>query len=210
MTEYAGNTVKIALIGDSTVTVDSGWGKAFANRFNDNVKVLNFAQNGRSAKSWYEENRLPNVLNTNPDYVLIQFGHNDQPGKGSERETNPATTYRDYLKLYINAFRAIGAQPIIVSSVTRRNFDADGKIASSLTPWAEAAQSVAQELNTPFIDLHASSIKYHNQIGPAISMTFNLEEGDTTHLNQQGAEAIADLIMNELKILAPALDPYMK
>jgi lysophospholipase L1-like esterase len=152
-----GDTVKIALIGDSTVTDDSGWGKAFASRFNNNVKVLNFAFNGRSSKSWYDENHLPKVLSAKPDYMLIQFGHNDQPGKGPERETDPATTYHDYLKMYIKEFRAIGAKPIIVSSVTRRNFDADGKIESSLTPWAKAAQMVAKELNAPFIDLHTSS-----------------------------------------------------
>lgn len=202
--------MKIALIGDSTVTDDSGWGKAFASRFNNNVEVLNFAQNGRSAKSWYEENHLPAVLRAQPDYVLIQFGHNDQPGKGPARETDPATTYRDYLKRYIKAFRAIGAQPIIISSVARRNFDADGKIESSLTPWAEAAQAVAQELNVPFIDLHAASIKYHHQIGSAASMIFNLKEGDTTHLNQQGADAITDLIMSELKVVVSELNPTMK
>lgn len=206
----SGNSVKIALIGDSTVTDDSGWGKAFANRFDDSVDVLNFAQNGRSSKSWYEENRLPEVLSAKPDYVLIQFGHNDQPGKGPERETDPTTSYRDYLKLYINAFQEIGAIPIIVSSVARRNFDAVGKIASSLAPWAEAAQAVAQKLDVPFIDLYTSSIQYHNQIGPAASMAFNLEDGDTTHLNQTGAEAIAELIINELQVVVSELNPTMK
>lgn len=193
--------MKIALIGDSTVTDDSGWGRAFAERFHDDVDVLNFARNGRSSKSWYDENNLPAVLNAQPDYVFIQFGHNDQPGKGLERETDPDTTYRDYLKLYIKAFRQIEAKPILVSSVARRNFDANGKIASTLTPWAEAAQAVAHEMNVPFIDLHALSVDYHNQIGVAASMSFNQQEGDSTHLNQKGAEAIADLIICELKIV---------
>ena len=193
--------MKIALIGDSTVTEASGWGKAFADRFDASVAVLNFARNGRSAKSWYDENNLTAVLNTKPDYVLIQFGHNDQPGKGPERETDPDTSYRDYLKIYVNAFQAIGARPIIVSSVARRNFDAAGQITSTLTPWAEAARSAAAELNVPFIDLHARSIGYHNQIGCAASMAFNLEEDDTTHLNQKGAAAITDLIINELNVV---------
>jgi len=205
-----GDKVKIALIGDSTVTDDSGWGKAFADWFSDEVEVLNFALNGRSSKSWYKENHLPAVLSVKPDYVLIQFGHNDQPGKGFERETDPATSYRDYLKIYIKAFRAIGARPIIVSSVTRRIFDANEKIESTLTPWAGAAQAVCQELNVIFIDLHANSIKYHNQIGATASMTFNLEEGDTTHFNRKGAAAIADLIIRELKVVVRDLDPYMK
>jgi pectinesterase len=202
--------MKIALVGDSTVTEDAGWGKAFATKFNSNVKVHNFAFNGRSSKSWYEEKHLPKVLSVKPDYVLIQFGHNDQPGKGPERETDPDTTYRDYLKVYIKAFRAIGSEPIIVSSVTRRHFDASGKIESTLTPWAEAAKAIAQELNTPFIDLHANSIQYHNQIGPAASMSFNISEGDLTHLNQKGAEAIAKLIVRELEVVAEDLYTHLQ
>lgn len=203
-------SVTIALIGDSTVTDQSGWGKAFAGRFNDRVKVLNFAMGGRSCKSWYDENRLPEVLAAKPDYVLIQFGHNDQPGKGPKRETDPATSYRDYLKTYVKEFRGIGARPIIVSSVTRRKFDEKGRIKSSLTPWAEAAKSVAAESKVPFIDLHAASINYHNRIGFEVSMSFNPNEGDTTHFNQKGAEAIADLILKELKPVAGHLAAYLK
>jgi hypothetical protein len=65
-------------------------------------------------------------------------------------------------------------------------------------------------LNVPFIDLHANSIQYHNQIGPVASMEFNLSEGDLTHLNQKGAEAIAELIICELKIAANDLYPHIK
>jgi len=191
--------VTIALVGDSTVTDQAGWGKAFAGRFKDHVKVLNFAVGGRSSKSWYNEKRLPKVLEAKPDYVLIQFGHNDQPGKGSERETDPATTYRDYLRLYVSEFRKSGAKPIILSSVTRRTFDKDGKITSTLTPWAEASHAVAEELKVPFIDLHTASIALHNQIGAEASMAFNPKKEDITHFNQKGAEAIADLIVKQLR-----------
>lgn len=203
------DNVKIALIGDSTVADESGWGKAFADRFNDDVEVLNFAQNGRSSKSWYEENRLSAVLSVKPDYVLIQFGHNDQPGKGLERETDPATSYRDYLKIYVKTFRGIEANPILVSSVTRRNFDENGAIISSLTPWAEAAQAVAQELDVLFIDLHSASIDYHNQIGVIASMAFNLEKGDLTHFNGKGATAISNLILRELEVVAPVINSHI-
>lgn len=189
----------IALIGDSTVTDGAGWGNAFAGRFDDHVKVLNFAVGGRSSKSWYNEKRLPKVLEAKPDYVLIQFGHNGQPGKGPARETDPATTYRDYLKIYVKAFREIGAKPILVSSVTRRRFDENGKITSTLTPWAEAAKAVAEEMKVPFIDLHSASVTYHNKIGPEASMAFNPKKGDITHFNEKGAEAIVGLITEELK-----------
>jgi pectinesterase len=202
--------VKVALIGDSTVTDAAGWGKAFANRFGPEVQVRNFAMGGRSSKSWYNEKRLPAVLAMKPDYALIQFGHNDQPGKGPERETDPATTYRDYLRLYVNELRKVGCRPILVSSVVRRTFGTDGRIDSNLAPYAEAAKAVARELNVPFVDLHAASAAYHNRIGPDASMALNLKEGDRTHFNSKGAEAIADLILPELKAVAQDLCAHLR
>lgn len=189
----------IALIGDSTVTEKSGWGGAFAARVGDSAKVINFAVNGRSSKSWYDEHRLPTVASVKPDYVLIQFGHNDQPGKGMQHESDPASSYRDNLKKYVNEFRKIGAKPILISPVTRRTFDEKGKIESTLLPWAQAAQTVAQEMKVPFIDLHALSMAYHNAVGPEASMDFNRKKGDLTHFSPKGAQVIADLILEELK-----------
>ena len=200
----------IALVGDSTVTDDAGWGKAFAGRFDDRVEVRNFAIGGRSSKSWFDERRLPRVLEAKPDYVLLQFGHNDQRGKGPARQTDPQTSYRDYLKTYVKEFRAIGAKPILVSSVTRRTFDESGKIASTLIPWAEAAQVVARDSGVPFIDLHAISVAYHDKIGRDASLAFNPKPEDVTHFNQQGAEAIADLIVGELAVVSADLASYLK
>jgi pectinesterase len=111
----------IALIGDSTVTETKGWGRTFQSKFNNKVKIYNFAASGRSSKSWYNEKRLTNVLKLKPEYVFIQFGHNGQPGKGPERETDPSTSYKKYLTLYIKKFKKIGTKPIIVSSLTRKN-----------------------------------------------------------------------------------------
>ncbi|QDT66386.1 rhamnogalacturonan acetylesterase [Calycomorphotria hydatis] len=208
--EQEQKTITIALIGDSTVTDKVGWGKAFAGRFDDTVTVRNFAKGGRSSKSWVAEGRLPAVLEAKPDYVFIQFGHNGQPGKGPERETDPETTYRDFLKMYVEEFRKIGAKPIIVSSVTRRKFNDSGIIASTLTPWAEAAGEVAKELSVPFIDLHTVSVAYHNAVGVEASMTFNPKEGDVSHFNEKGAEVITDLIIKQMVIVVPELSEHLK
>jgi len=202
--------ITIALIGDSTVTDKSGWGYAFANRFGENVEVRNFAVGGRSSKSWYDEGRLPGALAAKPDYVFIQFGHNDQPGKGPKRETDPATTYRENLKRYIEEFKAIGAHPILVSSVTRRKFDESNQIRSSLHPWAQAARAVAQETDTTFLDLHSLSIAYHNSIGKEASFKFNPKETDTTHFNKLGAESITDLLLSLLRPHRLALNQSLK
>ena len=101
--------------------------------------------------------------------------------------------------------RPEGAKPVIVSSVTRRRFGGDGRIKSTLGPWAEAAKAEAEELDVPFIDLHAASVKYHNKIGPEASMSFNSLRKDTTHFNAKGAAAIADLIVKELPKALPEL-----
>ena len=201
--------VVIALVGDSTVTVKSGWGAAFAAAIGDRATVLNFAVGGRSAKSFLEEGRLPAVLDARPDYVLIQFGHNGQPGKGAYRETDPNTTYREFLVTYIEAFRAIGAEPIIVSSVTRRRFDDTGHIQSTLGPWAHAARDVATENGVAFVDLHSRSIELHNRIGLEASMAFNPEPDDVTHFNESGATAIAALVFEELRRLQHPLAPLV-
>jgi len=191
--------VVIALVGDSTMTAEKGWGAAFTRVVGTRATVINFAASGRSAKSFLNENRLPAILKTAPDYVFIQFGHNGQPGKGAHRETDPDSTYRDFLGEYIRQIRAIGAQPIIVSSVTRRKFGADGHINSTLGPWAEAARQVAQQHDSPFIDLHRASIQLHNRIGQARSIAFNLAPDDLTHFNEIGSYAIAGLVLAELQ-----------
>src|SRR5688500_15651941 len=81
--------VRIVLAGDSTVTDNAGWGRGFAKSMNESVQVVNLARGGRSSKSFRDEGHWQQVLEAKPDYVLIQFGHNDQPGKGPEHETDP-------------------------------------------------------------------------------------------------------------------------
>src|SRR5262245_13061100 len=86
--------IRIVLVGDSTVTDDSGWGSGFKHHVADGVEVINTAANGRSSKSFIDEGRWAEALAKRGQYYLIQFGHNDEPGKGPERETDPKTTFR--------------------------------------------------------------------------------------------------------------------
>lgn len=202
--------ITIALIGDSTVTDSAGWGKAFATSFGDRVLVKNFAVGGRSSKSFFDEGRLPAVIELKPDYVFIQFGHNGQPGKGARRETDPETTYRDFLRMYVKEFQEIGSKPILVSSVSRRRRDKNGKLIDTLEPWAEAARAVAKEMKIPFIDLHQVSINVYKKIGAVASAEFNLKEGDYTHFNEKGSKVIASLVVGEMKKAVPKLTPYLR
>src|SRR3954454_8167473 len=86
--------VKVVLVGDSTVNDEVGWGPGFRASFGPELQVINLAQNGRSSKSSRDEGWWAKVAPEKPQYVLIQFGHNDIAGKGPERETDPSTTYR--------------------------------------------------------------------------------------------------------------------
>ena len=164
--EPARAKVRIALAGDSTVTDQSGWGPGFAARLGPDAECLNLARSGRSSKSYINEGHWKKLLDAKPDIILIQFGHNDQPGKGPERETDPGTTYREFLARYVDEARAIGARPILVTSLTRRHFTPEGKIRSDLGPYAEAVKAVAAEKKVPVIDLHARSIELLERLGP--------------------------------------------
>src|SRR6188508_1045644 len=73
----APRTVRVVLVGDSTVTDDSGWGLGFRGLTADRVVVINAAANGRSSKSFRDEGRWEPALAERGDYYLIQFGHND-------------------------------------------------------------------------------------------------------------------------------------
>ncbi len=109
--------VRLALVGDSTVTEGSGWGVGFRERLTATVECLNQARNGRSSRSYIAEGHWTRALAQNAAYILIQFGHNDQPGKGPERETVAGTTYKDFLRRYVDEARAAKAKPILVTSV---------------------------------------------------------------------------------------------
>lgn len=201
---------KVVLAGDSTVTDSAGWGGGFAKAFNDNMDVINLSKGGRSSKSFRDEGHWQKVLNEKPAVVLIQFGHNDQPGKGPERETDPKTTYRENLARYIDESIAIGAKPVIVTSLARRKWTADGlHIVSDLTDYADAAKAVAREKNVPCIDLHARSIDWYESAGKKgtdlISPLNKEGQVDTTHLNIVGSESFGPLVADELRRAMPEL-----
>jgi lysophospholipase L1-like esterase len=163
---------KIILIGDSTVAVQGGWGPSFcAQHVASSANCVNLARGGRSTSSYIAEGswelalaeaRTPGYVAT---WVLIQFGHNDQPGKPG-RSTDLATEFPANLRRYVREARAAGARPILVSSLTRRMFK-DGVLQNDLRPWAETTERVAKELEVPFIDLNLSSSQAVAALGAA-------------------------------------------
>jgi len=168
---------KIILIGDSTVAVQGGWGSSFcAEHVTSFVACVNLARGGRSSGSYIAEGswelalseaRTPGFVAT---WMLIQFGHNDQPGKPG-RSTDLATEFPANLRRYVNEARAVGAQPILVTPLTRRQFK-EGTLQDSLAPWAAATARVAGEMKVPLIDLNARSSSAVQAMGPTLANTF--------------------------------------
>jgi lysophospholipase L1-like esterase len=159
--------ILIALAGDSTVKDEGGWGFGFKKTLGADLLCENFASGGQSSKSFRDSGLWKKTLAAKPAYVLIQFGHNDGPGKGANRETDPATTYSENLTRFIAEAREAGAQPIVVTSLVRRIFQPDGKVRGELMPYVEAARKVAAEQNVPLIDLYAPSAALVEKLGPA-------------------------------------------
>jgi lysophospholipase L1-like esterase len=169
--------VKIVLVGDSTTAVQGGWGPAFCGwHITSFAACVNLGRGGRSSGnyraegSWalaMDEIKSGGFIDT---YVLIQFGHNDQPGKPG-RSTDLATEFPANMKRYVEDVRAAGAKPVLVTPLTRRSFK-DGKLVDDLGPWAEAARKVATETNTPLVDLHARSFAAVQAMGPVEAMKF--------------------------------------
>jgi lysophospholipase L1-like esterase len=209
---------RVALVGDGTVTDKAGWGAAFAKLLGPYAECINFADGGQSSKSFRDSGNWKKVIDAKPAYVLVQFGHNDMPGKGPNHATDPGTIYRQNLIRYIAEARAIGAQPILVTSLTRRTFSKD-KIRGELKPWADAATKVAAEREVPLVDLFTRSVALHNELGPLRSAAFNPPSKtggfktvgtDGAHLNEHGAPIIARIIADELRKVAPDLAKLLK
>jgi pectinesterase len=205
--------VRIVLAGDSTVTDKVGWGKGFEASLKPEAECINLSAGGRSSKSFINEGHWKKCLALKPDYVLIQFGHNDQPGKGPERETDPKTTYRQYMTQYVEEARAAGIKPVLVTSLSRRRWGPDGKIHSTLTPYVDVVKEIAAEKHVPLIDLHARSIELYEKLGKegCDALSPRTEKGiDNTHLNAKGSQVIGQLVAAELKKAVPALAPWIK
>jgi lysophospholipase L1-like esterase len=169
--------VRIILVGDSTMAEKSGWGPGFcAEVVKPQVTCLNMAKGGRSSSSYRQEGSWDQVMkvlktpgNFAVTYVLIQFGHNDQPGKPG-RSTDLATEFPVNIRRYVDEVISAGAKPILVTPLTRRSFR-EGKVKDSLGPWADATRKVSVEAHVPVLELNADSLAAVEKMGPVEANT---------------------------------------
>ena len=211
---------KIVLVGDSTVTDHLGWGLGFKQFLDpEKTELINTSRGGRSSQSFMTEGRWTNALALKGDYYLIQFGHNNEPGKPGRSTDLP--TFVANMKQYVDDTRALGAKPILVTPLTRRQWDKanPSKIKSSLAPYAEEVRKIAAEKKVPLVDLHARSIELCESLGLEKCLAFSpvkAAEGanaagiDKTHLNSKGYVLFARLVVDELRKSEPELTPVLR
>lgn len=217
MTVEPASVPRLFLLGDSTVTDQpfepaAGWGQMLPRFFAPTVSVASHAESGETMKSFLMEHRLDKVLSQTRagDFALIQFGHNDQKENWPQTYVEAATTYRDYLKAYVGEFRRRKAMPVLVTSMHRRRFDAEGKIVNTHGDYPAAVLAVGQELGVPVIDLAAMSKVFYEALGPVQAPKAFADGGkDITHHDNYGAYELARCIVEGIKAGVPDLARHL-
>ncbi|MGA1983212.1 MAG: GDSL-type esterase/lipase family protein [Acidobacteriaceae bacterium] len=233
-----GTTVRIDLIGDSTQTDHAGYGRGFCANLTAKVDCVNMARGGASTRSFRAQGLWERSLQTKPDYMLIQFGHNDvvfnrPPGApaagtppagapaaplgGDRALTNPGD-YEANLRQFVTEARAAGIKPILVTPITRQYFEADGKIHSDQTEHSETMRRVAADMKVPLIELQNESIAYLESIGEEAGHKFEITKKDgtgatiydKTHFNWAGSYVFGRMVAVDLGKAVPELKQYVR
>jgi lysophospholipase L1-like esterase len=229
--------VRVILVGDSTMATRSGYGDALCQRFTAEVACINLARGGRSSGSFRAEGRWDEVQallrESTPysaSYVLVQFGHNDQPGK-APRSTDLVTQFPQNMARYADEVLALGGVPVLVTPLTRRTFRG-AWLHDDLAPWSGAIRRVASSKGVALIDLNRISAAAVQAMGQDQADTLAQEPApakvaapaagaasepqgapksafDRTHVGPKGAALFSGMVANELRRLVPALAKEM-
>lgn len=203
---------KFILVGDSTCRdyaeseyPQNGWGQRLAEALNDGSRVDNYAVGGESSKSFYDSGKWTaaraDILAG--DLVLIQFGHNDSKSVATHH-TEPATTFKDYLMLYINEARARGGIPVLLTSTCKRTFDSNGQLQRSVGNYPAAMRELATATHTPLVDIEEMTFQWLTELGVEGSVPYYIMDKrdptamDNCHLTVEGAQAIAAMVAQGL------------
>jgi lysophospholipase L1-like esterase len=219
--------IRVWMIGDSTMCMYetnraplAGWGMPFAGFFDSTVKIENRARGGRSTRTFISENRWQAVADSlqEGDYVLIQFGHNDEAKEEKYKDRyTPVPDYKNNLTRFVNETRAKKAIPVLITPVTRMNFDKENNIKETHKEYSAAVWEVGNRQHVTVIDLDARSRELLQRMGPANSRLLFMQldsaehpnyptgQKDNTHFNEYGARLIAEIVLKEIRKLEPSL-----
>ena len=219
------------LVGDSTMaaradsapTLERGWGQMLARYLDPAVRVHNHAANGRSTRSFLAQGRWAAVRDSlrRGDYVLVEFGHNDEKVEDSTRYTNPYTGFRRNLALMAAEARARGATPVLLTPIARRHFNAQGTLEDTHGAYTLAVREVARDARVPLVDLQLltedliaaagpeRSKALFVWVAPGASPFYPDGRQDDTHLNAEGARRVARLAARGLREAGVPLGRYV-
>ncbi|TVY75737.1 Rhamnogalacturonan acetylesterase RhgT [Lachnellula suecica] len=189
------------LAGDSTTAAPSGsgggWGNGFLRTLVKGANGTNFGHNGATTVSFVAGGDWANVLSavksnksTFDPYVTIQFGHNDQKAAANISIAD----FEANLSKMVSDVRAAGGTPILVTSLSRRNFNSSGEVIEDLAPQVAATISVGGQTSTTVVHLNEESTKYLDAIGQADAAQYNRIADDFTHLNSAGETLFGQMV----------------
>ena len=223
--------VTVFLAGDSTMAMkqenkrpETGWGEQLQKHFDEKrVRIDNQAMNGRSTRSFIAEGRWQALVDkVKPgDYVLIQFGHNDESKDKGDRYT-PPDDFRHNLERFVAEVRAKKATPVLLTPVMRRRFNKDGTFYDTHGEYPDLVRRVAAEQKVALIDMHRMSEKVLVKYGAEESRKLflqlkagenpNYPQGveDNTHFSPLGADIMAALAVDGLREQKLGLVKFLK
>jgi lysophospholipase L1-like esterase len=207
----------VYLTGDSTVCDQprepwASWGQMLPRFFKPDIAISNHAESGEALRSSRRAHRFEKIFSTlkSGDFVIIQFGHNDEKEKGEG--IGAFTSYKTDLANLVTEVRENGGTPILVTPMHRRTFDASGRITNSHGDYPEAVRQVAREKTVALIDLHAMSKDFYEALGAEKSAAaFSTVDGkvDGTHHNAYGAYQLAKCIAKGILTAQPDLARHL-
>jgi lysophospholipase L1-like esterase len=224
--------ISVFIAGDSTAcnyeaarVPRTGWGQVLGQFFTEQVIVKNEAISGRSSLSFINEGALDKILNQikPKDFLLIQFGHNDEKKNDPARYTEPFTTFKSYLAKYIQGARSKGAFPVLLTPINRYSFNkTTGKLVDTHGDYPKAMLELAAAEQVPVIDLTEQTRILLERLGPekANLLFMNLKPGeylnypdgsqDNTHMRMEGAIEVAHLVIEGIRQAKLPLAQYIK
>jgi lysophospholipase L1-like esterase len=223
------------IVGDSTVHSGGsgvglwGWGERIQPFFDTNkINVVNHAIGGRSARTYFTEGRWRQVADAikSGDFVIIQFGHNDQgtigdptkkgrpDGKGIGNETvedlkpngtkELVHTFGWYMAKFVTDAKAHGATAIICSPIPHKQSWETERDFADIAGWDA---QVAKNNGALFFDLTMVITDAYKKAGSEKVETFFADK--ETHTTDIGAQFNAACVVAGLKSLpGDPLEPY--
>ena len=206
-------TIKLFMAGDSTLDEHKGeenplgyvsWGVSLKPYLKDDVEIVDYARAGfttaafmsadpyRGNVVWW--NRIKEEVRSG-DWVMIQFGHNDEKSLSVEQ-------YAANLKTMVADVATRGAIPVLVTPIVRLTFEngylVDNSYVPPLETYAEAMRTVAVETGAQLAEMRELTRNAAQKAGEAEALSWNVAD-DTTHLAEKGAKLYASIFYEYVK-----------